>query len=175
MNGGLSSMRSWFIFILFGSMISFTALAQDVTGNAKVLQADQIAIDGARISIFGIDAPDPDQDRECSTGRRFFGCYSNAKRQLEILVDEGPVTCTPTGERNFVGFPYMTCKTASGADIGYSMVQSGWAFAFLPQSDVYVETENEAREAQRGIWQPTILFTLPWEWREVNARPIFGP
>jgi endonuclease YncB( thermonuclease family) len=55
------------------------------------------------------------------------------------------------------------------------MVRSGMALAFLPQSDMYVEAEAEARDAGRGIWQPGIRFTLPWEWRVMNGRPIFGP
>lgn len=164
------------VLLVFSGLLMATAVqAQDVTGTAAVIQADQIAIDDARISIFGIDAPDPDQDRECSAGRQFFGCYTNARRQMEILVDEGPVTCSPTGEFNYVRFPYMVCTTASGEDIGDVMVRSGMALAFLPQSDMYVEAEAEARDAGRGIWQPGIRFTLPWEWRVMNGRPIFGP
>ena len=164
-----------FLLILPGILVGSAVQAQDVTGTARVLQADQIVIDGARISIFGIDAPDPDQDRECTVGRQWFGCFANAKRQMEILVDEGPVTCSPTGEYNYVGFPYMICATTSGEDIGGAMVRSGTALAFLPQSDMYVEVEAEAREAERGIWQPGIQFTVPWEWREVNGRPVWGP
>lgn len=146
-----------------------------IAGAAAVLQADQIVIDGQRISIFGIDAPDPDQDRQCSVGRQLFGCYTNAKRQMEILVDEGPVTCTGTGEFNYVAFPYMTCETASGEDIGEIMVRNGMAVAFLPQTDVYLEKQQEAEAAERGLWQPGIRFILPWEWRQINSRPVFGP
>ena len=146
-----------------------------VAGVAAALQADQIVIDSQRISIFGIDAPDPDQDRQCSVGRQLFGCYTNAKRQLEILLDEGPVTCTGTGEFNYVAFPYMTCVTASGQDIGEIMVRNGLALAFLPQTDVYLDLQREAEAAGRGIWQEGVRFILPWEWRQMNSRPVFGP
>lgn len=156
------------------------AHSQDVvTGVAGVLQADQIVIevDGRlmRINIYGIDAPDPDMDRQCRVGRKPFGCFSNAKRQMEILVDEGPVTCVPTGEFNYVAFPYMVCKTASGEDMGEAMVRAGHALAFIPQSDMYVEVEEQARAAGLGLWQEGLEFPLPWEWRVMNGRPIFGP
>ncbi|MDA0654471.1 MAG: thermonuclease family protein [Proteobacteria bacterium] len=169
-------MRLYHLFLFAaGLLLPAAAQAQDVTGIAAVLQADQIVIDRLRVNIYGIDAPDPDMDRQCTLGRQFFGCYSNAKRQMEILVDEGPVTCSPTGEVNYIGFPYMTCRTASGEDIGDAMVRAGVALAFLPQSDMYAEVEAEAREAKRGIWQDGIRFALPWEWRVMNSRPTFGP
>ncbi len=85
-------------------------LMEPISGRARALQADQIVIGTQRISLFGIDAPDPDQDRECMAGRAYYGCFTNAKRALEILVDLGPVTCTDTGVRNYVNFPYMVCK-----------------------------------------------------------------
>jgi endonuclease YncB( thermonuclease family) len=145
-----------------------------ITGRARALQADQIVIGTQRISLFGIDAPDPDQDRECFAGRTFYGCATNAKRALEILVDLGPVTCTDTGLRNYVNFPYMTCKLGE-LDIAEDLVRDGWAFAFRRQSDKYVEAEAQAKAARKGMWQDGIRYTLPWEWREMNGRPVLGP
>ncbi|MSP21315.1 MAG: hypothetical protein EXQ93_07365 [Alphaproteobacteria bacterium] len=150
--------------------------AQDMSmkGMARALQADQIVIGTQRVSLYGIDAPDPDQDRECLAGRTFFGCYTNAKRALEILVSLGPVECTDSGERNYINFPYMTCKLGQ-LDIAEDLVRQGWAFAFKQQSPKYVEAEAEARAAKKGMWQTTIRFTFPWEWREINGRPLYGP
>ena len=150
------------------------AHAQDVTGLAVALQGDQVTIDGARVSLYGIDAPDPDQDRECTANGRLFGCYSNAKRALESLIDEGPFVCTDTGERNYVQFPYMIC-TVNGKDVGEALVRAGFAVAFLPQTDMYAAAEAAARADQVGLWQPGVYFTLPWENREEFARPLFGP
>ena len=167
---------------LAASVLMFCELAaaqqapvpQTITGRARAVQADQIAIDEQRISLYGIDAPDPDQDRECLAGRTFFGCYTSAKRKLEEFVDLGPVTCTDSGEKNFLNFPYMTCKIG-GIDIGEDIVRQGWAVAFLPQTDKYKAVEAEAKAAKRGLWQDTLRFTIPWNWREINGRPVFGP
>ncbi len=146
----------------------------DIKGRARVLQADQIVIGTQRISLFGIDAPDPDQDRECIANRTYYGCYTNAKRALETIVDLGEVICTDSGIRNYVNFPYMTCVLGK-IDIAEDLVRQGWAFALRQQSDKYVAAEDEARAAKKGMWQPAVRFTLPWEWREMNGRPLLGP
>jgi len=161
--------------VLLAVMLSSEPMAQEVvTGKAVPLQADQITIGTRRISIFGIDAPDPDQDRECRLNGQFFGCYSNARRFLAELLDLGEVTCTDTGKRNYVQFSYMTC-VINGKDVGEEMVKAGHALAFLPQSTKYVEFEKAAKAAKLGIWQQGIVFTIPWVWRDSNTRPIFGP
>lgn len=167
--------------VLAAGVLSFAAAAaaQDVasrtiTGRAGAVQADQVVINEQRISLWGIDAPDPDQDRECSAGRTLFGCFTNAKRKLEELVDLGPVTCTDTGEKNSLNVPYMVCKIG-GIDIGEDIVRQGWAVAFTPQTDKYKAVEAEARAAKRGLWQDGIRFTVPWNWREINGRPVYGP
>ncbi len=150
------------------------ASAQDISGRAGAVQADQISIGGRRISLFGIDAPDLDQDRECSANRVRYGCGANAKRALETLVDLGPVSCVDSGEKNFIGIAYMTC-TMAGQDLGAELVRQGWALAFLPQSDKYKDLEAEAKAAKRGLWQDGISFTIPWVWREMDGKPVLGP
>lgn len=151
-----------------------TAQPAPVTGRAAARQADQIVVGNQIISLYGIDAPDADQDRQCSAGGRPYGCFSNAKRALEILLDLGPVSCLDTGERNWLDVPYMVC-TVRNEDIAEALVKQGWAFAFLPQSNQYVAAEAEARTGKKGLWQDGIRFVKPWEWRERNDRPIFAP
>lgn len=153
---------------------SGTAAAQDVGGRASVVQADQISIGGRRISLFGIDSPDPDQDRECTAKGVRYGCASNAKRALETLVDLGPAACVDSGKKNYIGFAYMTC-TVNGQDLGAELVRQGWALAFLPQSDRYKDLQAEAKAAKRGLWQDGIRFTVPWLWREMDGKDVFGP
>jgi endonuclease YncB( thermonuclease family) len=153
---------------------SGVAIAQDIAGRASAVQADQISFGVRRISLFGVDAPDLDQDRECLAKGVRYGCGTNAKRALEILVDLGPAACIDSGQKNFIGIPYMTC-TVNGQDIGAELVRQGWAVAFLPQSDKYKNLEAEAKAAKRGLWQDGIVFTLPWVWRERDGKPILGP
>ena len=149
------------------------ALAQDIVGDAVALHGDAIIIGTTRVPLYRIDAPDADQDRNCTLERWLFGCYTNAKRALEILVDQGPATCTPSGKTNYIGFPYSVCMVA-GVDIGRELVRQGWALAFLPLSDVYAEDEAEARAAGVGLWQEGVRFAIPWEYRAQFERALFG-
>lgn len=156
--------------IVFAGM---PARAQDIVGDAVALYGDAIIIGSTRVPLYGIDAPDADQDRNCTLQQRLFGCYSNAKRALEILVDQGPATCTPSGETNYLRQPYSVC-TVAGVDLGQEMVRQGWALAFRPQTDVYAADEDAAREARLGLWQEGIRFAIPWEYREQFQRALFG-
>ena len=149
------------------------ALAQDIVGDAVVLYGDAIIIGTTRVPLYGIDAPDADQDRNCTIEGRLFACYSNARRALEILVDQGPATCTPSDRTNYLGIPYSVC-TVAGVDIGRELVRQGWALAFLPLSDVYAEDEAEARVAGVGLWQEGVRFVIPWEYRALFERALFG-
>ena len=116
----------------------------------------------------------PDMDRYCTANGVLFGCYANAVRGLAILIDEGPFECTPTGEFNYVAFPYMIC-TVNGKDVAESLIRSGLAYAFLPQTDKYIEAQNAAEADGVGIWQPGVIVRLPWEHRDEFNRPVFGP
>lgn len=156
------------------SGLAGAAAAQDIAGVAVPLQADQITIGNSRISLYGVDAPDPDMDRYCRADGQLYGCFTNAKRELEILIDEGPFECTGTGEFNYVGFPYMIC-TVNGKDVAEAIIRAGWAFAFLPQTDKYLAVQQEAEAAGIGLWQPGISFQLPWVHRADFDRPVFGP
>ncbi len=160
--------------ILLPAVVQQAVAQQAVGGKAVPLQADQINLGGQRISIFGIDAPDPDQDRECTLNGQLFGCFSNARRFLAAMLDLGEVACIDSGKRNYVNFPYMTC-TINGKDIGEELVRNGHALAFLPQSTMYVEAEKAAKAAKLGIWQQGVRFSTPWLWRVDNGRPVDGP
>ena len=45
----------------------------------------------------------------------------------------------------------------------------------LPISDKYKDLEAEAKAAKRGLWQDGIRFTVPWQWREMDGKDVFGP
>jgi len=153
--------------------LGLPAAAQDLAGMATAVNADHIMMGETTFALYGIDAPEPDQANACFSGRRYYGCYDNAKRQLETLLSFGPIECNYTGTPSLLGIPYMTCG-AFGEDIAEEMVLSGFAFAFRKQSDKYVEAEETAQAAQVGLWQPGIRFDKPWDWRVMMGRPI-GP
>ncbi len=155
-------------------LAGFTAVAaaQDLAGTATPINADHFSIQDIQIALYGIDAPEPDQGG-CFAGRRSFGCYDNALRQLQILTSTGPLECMDTGETDVLGTPYMIC-TAGGEDVGEAMVLAGVAFAFRQQTDKYVEAEEAAKAGRMGLWQPGLRYDMPWDWRVMMGRAI-GP
>lgn len=50
-----------------------------------------------------------------------------------------------------------------GRDVGAWLVSEGWALAYRRYSTDYVDEEDAARTARRGLWRGE--FIPPWEWR----------
>jgi endonuclease YncB( thermonuclease family) len=51
----------------------------------------------------------------------------------------------------------------NGVDIGRRLASAGWALAYRRYSKDYVDAEDEARKARRGMWRGS--FVKPWVWR----------
>jgi endonuclease YncB( thermonuclease family) len=131
-----------------------------VSGAARVIDGDTIEINGVRIRLEGIDAPEIAQ----TCPRAWFGtwpCGQDAASQLERIVRDRDVTCVSRGH-DLYGRMLGECATA-GLPINAHMVRAGMAWAFVRYSSHYVEDEAEARSLKLGIWQAT---SQPaWEFR----------
>ncbi len=53
-------------------------------------------------------------------------------------------------------------------DIAERLVSHGWALAYRRYSKAYVPAEDEARGKQLGLWERSVEFTLPWNWRRIH-------
>jgi len=86
-------------------------------------------------------------------------------RKLRSLVGDRTVTCTKRDVDNY-GRIVAVCR--SGAlDLNAEMVRSGFATAYRRYSGDYVDEENQARKAHRGIWAGE--FTNPEVYRHDDA------
>lgn len=147
------------------------AEAADIVGPAEVIEGDVLEINGTRIRIFGIDAPELDQTCKLPSGR-VAECGKLAITQVQdILGAGGDVRCVPVGEgegdseaEGQDGLILATCYDPGGTDMGWNMVYTGWAMAYAPHTADYSGVEEAARAAKRGMWRSEI--TPPWEWRE---------
>ena len=139
--------------------------APSLSGEARVVDGDTIAIGSVRVRLEGIDAPE--QDQTC--GRAWFGtwkCGHEATQHLIRLVRDRTVQCESRGTDAY-GRLLGVCVTA-GLEINADMVRNGLAWAFVRYSQRYVEIEAEARAAKRGIWQGTAI--PAWQWRAERWR-----
>ena len=138
-----------------------------ISGRAKVIDGDSLEVAGARIRLFGIDAPEAHQ--QCRDARGMdYPCGRAATRALAALVG-GQVSCTLVThdryERNVA-----TC-TSNGRDLGDAMVRAGHAIDYARHSGGRYETaERDARAAKRGIWAGTFEEPEAWRRREMRQR-----
>lgn len=131
-----------------------------VVGKALVQDGDTITIGGARIRIYGIDAPEAAQ--RCRRPRGVpWSCGGAATQAMRNLTQGRALRCQGRGLDDY-GRLLAVCR-AEGVDIGAELVRRGLAWAFVRYSDLYVSEEAQARAARRGVFaadnQP------PWEFR----------
>ncbi len=139
--------------------------AQSVlTGAAKVVDGDSLEIDGKRVRLHAIDAPEGSQS--CGRGGARWSCGSAAKRKLAELIGGRTVTCRQTDVDDY-GRIVAVCRTGS-TDLGAALVESGYARAYRRYGDDYAGEEAAARAARRGLWAGE--HEAPWEYRRRTER-----
>jgi endonuclease YncB( thermonuclease family) len=142
-----------------------------ISGRAKVTDGDSLEIGTTRLRLFGVDAVEGRQS--CTRDGRAWPCGDEAARKLRGLIGDRTVNCTKRDVDNY-GRTVAVCRTGD-ADLGAEMVRAGFATAYRRYSNDYVDEENEARSARRGIWAGE--FTSPEEYRhdEPPAQPHDRP
>jgi endonuclease YncB( thermonuclease family) len=130
-------------------------------GPAMVIDGDTIIVAGERVRIHGIDAPELDQTFWCRG--QTLPCGVMASAALETLITGINLRCDVI-ERDQHDRLVAKCFSPNGIDVGRRLVLAGWALAYRYFSTDYVEVEDEARKAERGLWRGSFL--KPWRWRE---------
>lgn len=136
-----------------------TFAAEPIVGQASVIEGDTIEINGQRISLHGIDAPESAQI--CAVDGKKLPCGQQAAQALADRIGQQTVTCTPrdVDENNRV---VAVCR-AGGEDLNGWMVRQGMALAYRRFSSNYVRQEKKAAKEKIGIWRS--YFVKPWDWR----------
>jgi len=165
---GLS--RRWVVLLLIGPTILAFGLggvldqyhdgAPTVAGTAWITDGDTLRINGQRIRLHGIDAPETDQRCTDSVGA-WWRCGGQAGRELSRKISGRNVSCRGD-EHDRYGRLIAVC-TVGGESLNAWMVRQGWAVAYTRYSLRYLPDELVARAARRGIWAGG--FTAPEDWR----------
>jgi endonuclease YncB( thermonuclease family) len=158
------SIRSAFTLMLF-CLLPSLAQAADITGTAKIREADALQIGATRIRLGGIDAPSVDQLCLNTKGERWT-CGAAARDELIKHTEGKSWTCHPRSiDRR--GRQVARCEV-DGEDVQKWLVENGWALAYTRLSKDYEPDEKAAREAKAGMWQGA--FIAPWDWRVRNKK-----
>ena len=142
-----------------------------IAGRAAIIDGDSFEIGSAGVRLFGIDAPEGRQS--CTRGGREWACGTEAERKLRSLIGGRTITCTRRDVDSY-GRIVAVCRSGA-ADLSAEMARSGFATAYRRYSSDYVDEENEARAARRGIWAGD--FTSPEDYRrdETPTQPRDRP
>ena len=130
----------------------------------SVIDGDTIVLDGKRIRLFGIDAPEKSQP--CQVQEAVVACGIIARNALIGFVSGTSVRCLREDVDRY-GRDVSRCY-AEGYDLSKGMVRAGLAVAYRQYSLSYVSEEENAKRLKHGMWKGT--FVMPWDWRSQHSQ-----
>ena len=158
------------IFILLFSESSFSEI---IKGKAIVIDGDTIKINGTKIRLFGIDAPEKKQlckkvflDINLISFKKKYNCGEISTHKLKKLIKNENINCIINGEDFFkrkIGICFR-----NKLDINSWMVRTGLAVAYIKYSKKYYQDQIQAKDEGLGLWQGD--FEMPWDWRKKSAK-----
>lgn len=153
------------LLILLAAAGPSAALADNgdrVRGPATVITGNTLVVQGQRLTLFGIDAPDEGQT--CEWPNKRIDCGRIAATALMDLLTAVEVECRRRAA-NPDGSWTASC-TADGFDVGRNMVYTGWAVAVPGGPAAYASAQETARQRRHGMWKGS--FQMPWAWRQAQ-------
>ena len=150
-----------FLFVI-GTVLVVTptaANAEDIVGQALIVDGDTLEIGGTRIGLHGIDAPESAQI--CAVDSKKARCGRQAAQMLADRIGQQTVTCA-LKKRDQNGRVVALCR-AAGEDLNAWMVSQGMALAYRQYSTKYARQEKKAAKEKVGLWSG--WFIKPWDWR----------
>ncbi len=141
--------------------------AEVLSGRARAVDGDTLDMNGVRVRLHGIDAPESAQT--CIADGRRWRCGQRSASALAERISGRSVSCKEI-DRDRYGRMVAKCSVG-GKDLNAELVSEGWALAYRWYSTDYVDKQATARTAQRGVWRGR--FVEPWNWREgvrLNSR-----
>lgn len=153
-----------FLLIVAAALSVGPAHATDLSGTARIIDGDTLAVAGVTIRLFGIDAPERKQT--CGDATEKWDCGTAATLALTVLIDGRAIACQSVNKDRY-GRTVARCSVEA-TDLGAEMVLRGLALAYVAYSEDYIGQEVQARSAKVGVWRGD--FVAPWEYRRTTAR-----
>jgi endonuclease YncB( thermonuclease family) len=149
------------LLIAAACLCASTAFADNLTGQASIIDGDTLEIHGARIRLWGIDAPESSQ--LCRNDESLqYRCGAKAANDLDAFIARRPVECLPVSQDQY-GRTVAVCSIA-GVDVGEWLVRNGLALDWpMYSKGKYDNAQRDAEHAGRGMWAGS--YVAPWLFR----------
>lgn len=95
--------------------------AQTIVGQAEVVDGDTLTIEGQRIRLFGVDAPEGNQT--CDRNGERWVCGEVAAQQLRSLIESSTVSCD---QRDIDQYGRIVAVCRAGRVVGADGVRLLW-------------------------------------------------
>src|ERR1700757_2890268 len=149
------------ILVLMLLLLSGGALADDLAGQASVIDGDTLEIHGIRVRLWGIDAPESSQLCRGDDSLQY-RCGAQAANDLDAFIARRPVICSPLSF-DLYGRTVATCSVGA-TDLGEWLVRKGLALDWPQYSKGrYAAAQHDADKAGRGMWAGS--YVEPWLYR----------
>ncbi|MGV3590817.1 MAG: thermonuclease family protein [Gammaproteobacteria bacterium] len=147
------------------------ALAQPrISGTANVRDGDTLDMDGLRIRLFGVDAPEYAQSCTRPDGTSW-ACGTAALDALANRIGKRRIDCEQR-DVDVYRRSVAVCRL-DGEDLNAWLVAEGWAVAYREFSIDYVDEEEAARARRVNIWNGSVQQPEDFR-REQGARVTNG-
>lgn len=142
------------------------AAADNLTGQASIIDGDTLQIHGTRIRLWGIDAPESSQLCRGDDSIQY-RCGAKAANELDAFIARRPVDCSPVSLDQY-GRTVAVCSI-DRVDIAEWLVRNGLALDWPTYSKgKYDDVQREAEHAGRGMWAGS--YVEPWLYRACIRR-----
>ena len=156
------------VLIFFSVLVGFAVLLakfseMEIAGSVRVIDGDSLTIEGREIRLFGIDAPEFQQQCGMPATSRTYPCGTQSRDYLADLVKGNPVSCVGSGVDRYERL--LAICHVGNLNLNSEMVSSGWAVAY----GQFHDEERSAKAEKRGIWRGS--FEVPAQWRKQKIEP----
>ena len=136
-----------FVVILFSNLHIIYVMAY-----IKVVDGDTLIIDGRRIRMQGIDAPEIKQECIANNGkvRIKIPCGQISRYMLKHLIGRDKVRCTNEGTDKYKR--QLAYCFVNQVNLNREMVRFGYAYAYSEYDKSFVKEEVYARANKFGFW-----------------------